>query len=43
MRRLRLAGSFRRQVDDTEARHQGQNGYCTRISNAFFTSFAWIT
>jgi hypothetical protein len=27
-------------VDDTEARHRGQNGYCTYIGNEFFTWFA---
>jgi hypothetical protein len=28
------------QVDDTGARHQGKNGYCTQIGNAWFTWFA---
>jgi Transposase IS66 family len=28
------------QVDDTGARHQGQNGYCTHIGNEFFAYFA---
>jgi hypothetical protein len=28
------------QVDDTAARHQGQNGYCTHIGNDFFAWFA---
>jgi uncharacterized coiled-coil protein SlyX len=27
-------------VDDTEARHRGQNGYCTYIGNEFFAWFA---
>jgi len=27
------------QVDDTGARHQGKNGYCTQIGNAWFTWF----
>ncbi len=27
-------------VDDTAARHRGQNGYCTYIGNEFFTWFA---
>lgn len=27
------------QVDDTGARHQGQNGYCTQMGNPFFTWF----
>lgn len=27
-------------VDDTGARHDGRNGYCTVISNAWFASFA---
>jgi len=26
-------------VDDTAARHRGQNGYCTSIGNEFF---AWL-
>ena len=28
------------QVDDTGARHQGKNGYCTHIGNEFFAYFA---
>ncbi|MFA6037492.1 MAG: transposase [Legionellales bacterium] len=28
------------QVDDTGARHQGKNGYCTFIGNAFFSWFS---
>jgi transposase IS66 family protein len=28
------------QVDDTGARHQGKNGYCTQIGNEFFAYFA---
>lgn len=28
------------QVDDTSARHQGKNGYCTQIGNAWLTWFA---
>lgn len=28
------------QVDDTAARHQGHNGYCTHIGNEFFAWFA---
>ena len=27
------------QVDDTGARHEGKNGYCTQIGNAFFAYF----
>lgn len=27
-------------VDDTVARHQGKNGYCTHIGNEFFASFS---
>lgn len=27
-------------VDDTSARHKGQNGFCTRIGNEFFTWFS---
>ena len=27
------------QVDDTEARHQGRNGYCTHIGNDLFATF----
>ena len=26
-------------TDDTGARHQGHNGYCTVIGNAYFTYF----
>ena len=26
-------------VDDTTARHEGQNGYCTHIGNEFFATF----
>ena len=35
-----LAVSDYVQVDDTGARHQGHNGACTQIGNAFFASFA---
>ncbi|HEV3343935.1 MAG TPA: transposase [Pirellulales bacterium] len=35
-----LAGAPYIQVDDTAARHQGQNGYCTHIGNEFFAYFA---
>lgn len=35
-----LASAAYIQVDDTGARHQGQNGYCTHIGNAFFAYFA---
>ena len=27
------------QVDDTGARHQGRNGYCTHIGNDLFATF----
>jgi hypothetical protein len=27
-------------VDDTAARHQANNGFCTQIGNAHFTAFA---
>jgi len=27
------------QVDDTGARHEGKNGYCTQVGNAFFAYF----
>jgi hypothetical protein len=30
-------------VDDTGARHQGQNGYCTVIGNDWFTCFESTT
>jgi hypothetical protein len=35
-----LASAAYIQVDDTGARHQGQNGFCTHIGNAFFAYFA---
>jgi hypothetical protein len=35
-----LAVSAYINVDDTVARHQGQNGYCTHIGNELFTWFA---
>jgi hypothetical protein len=35
-----LAGAPYIQVDDTAARHQGKNGYCTHIGNEFFAYFA---
>ncbi len=35
-----LASATYIQVDDTGARHQGQNGFCTQIGNAFFAYFA---
>ena len=35
-----LAGAPYIQVDDTGARHQGHNGYCTQIGNEFFAYFA---
>jgi hypothetical protein len=35
-----LVGAPYIQVDDTAARHQGQNGYCTHIGNEFFAYFA---
>lgn len=38
--RTGLAVSRYVNVDDTEARHRGQNGYCTHIGNEFFAWFA---
>ena len=35
-----LANAAYIQVDDTGARHQGKNGYCTQIGNEFFAYFA---
>lgn len=35
-----LAGGDYIQVDDTGARHQGRNGFCTQIGNDFFAYFA---
>src|SRR5258708_7122159 len=35
-----LANARYIQVDDTGARHQGKNGYCTQIGNEFFAYFA---
>ena len=35
-----LASAAYIQVDDTGARHQGQNGFCTHIGNEFFAYFA---
>ena len=35
-----LATAHYIQVDDTGARHQGQNGYCTHIGNEWFAYFA---
>lgn len=35
-----LATSSYIQADDTGARHQGQNGYCTHIGNERFAWFA---
>jgi hypothetical protein len=35
-----LASARYIQVDDTGARHQGKNGYCTHIGNEFFAYFA---
>jgi len=35
-----LASACYIQVDDTGARHQGKNGYCTHIGNEFFAYFA---
>jgi hypothetical protein len=35
-----LASAAYIQVDDTAARHQGKNGYCTHIGNEFFAYFA---
>jgi len=38
--RVGLAVSSSITVDDTAARHQGHNGYCTHIGNELFTWFA---
>src|SRR5215510_6091958 len=38
--RVGLAVSSYINVDDTAARHQGHNGYCTHIGNELFTWFA---
>jgi Transposase IS66 family len=38
--RAGLASADYIQVDDTGARHQGKNGFCTHIGNEFFASFA---
>jgi Transposase IS66 family len=38
--RVGLAVSSYINVDDTAARHQGQNGYCTHIGNELFAWFA---
>jgi transposase IS66 family protein len=38
--RMGLAVSRYVNVDDTAARHRGQNGYCTYIGNEFFAWFA---
>jgi Transposase IS66 family len=35
-----LASARYIQADDTGARHQGKNGYCTQIGNEFFAYFA---
>jgi len=35
-----LASARYIQVDDTGARHQGKNGFCTQIGNEFFAYFA---
>jgi hypothetical protein len=35
-----LASASYVQVDDTGARHQGKNGYCTQVGNEFFAYFA---
>ncbi len=35
-----LASARYIQADDTSARHQGKNGYCTQIGNEFFAYFA---
>ena len=35
-----LAQSTYIHVDDTGARHQGKNGYCTHIGNELFAYFA---
>lgn len=40
MLRVGLAVSSYIHVDDTAARHQGQNGYCTHIGNELFAWFA---
>jgi len=40
MLRVGLAVSSYIHVDDTTARHQGQNGYCTHIGNELFAWFA---
>jgi len=40
MLRVGLAVSSYVNVDDTAARHQGQNGYCTHIGNELFAWFA---
>ncbi len=40
MLRAGLAVSSYINVDDTAARHQGQNGYCTHIGNELFAWFA---
>jgi hypothetical protein len=40
MLRVGLAVSWYINVDDTAARHQGQNGYCTHIGNELFAWFA---
>ncbi len=40
MLRVGLAVSSYINVDDTAARHQGQNGYCTHIGNELFAWFA---
>jgi hypothetical protein len=37
--RAGLAGSAWITVDDTGARHQAKNGFCTQIGNAHFTAF----
>ncbi|NJN46284.1 MAG: hypothetical protein HC808_07200 [Candidatus Competibacteraceae bacterium] len=38
--RTGLAVSSHINVDDTGARHQGQNGYCTHIGNEWFAWFS---
>jgi hypothetical protein len=38
--RVGLEQSWYLHVDDTGARHQGRNGYCTHIGNEFFAWFA---
>jgi hypothetical protein len=35
----RLSGAAYIHADDTEARHQGRNGYCTVIGNDLFADF----